>query len=189
MVLSKRERYIAIATGLLVGALLLYKVILSPLDDQKRDLDMRIAEAQGQIAKANHLFKERKRANTEWRDMVGGGLRKDASQAETLVLQSIPDWAQEAGFNLISLNPDRTEPEKGFSKKTFRATGGGSMAQVGRFLWRIQTSSIPIHISEIQLRPRKDANTDDLSLTVGISTIYLAADQKPPAPSNSKEEM
>jgi hypothetical protein len=189
MVISKRERYIAISTTLLVGGFLLYKVILSPLDDQKRDLDMKIADAQGQITKANHLFKERKRANAEFRDMVTGGLRKDGSQAETLVQQSILDWAQEAGFNLISLSPDRAEPEKGFSKKTFRAAGSGSMAQVGRFLWRIQTSPIPIHISEIQLRPRKDATTDDLSLTVGISTIYLAADQKPPAPANAKEEM
>jgi hypothetical protein len=49
------------------------------------------------------------------------------------------------------------------------------MRQVGQFLWQVQTSAIPVRISDMSISTRKE-NTDDLELALGISTIYLSPD-------------
>ena len=76
-------------------------------------------------------------------------------------------------MTLSSLKPERTEKEKDFFKITFRATGGGSMAQVGRFLWRIETAQVPVRVTDVTITSRKPG-TDDLAVQLGIATSYLA---------------
>ena len=90
----------------------------------------------------NVLFDTSRRARRQWSQMVSGGLRKDASAAESLVLNSVREWAQEAGMNLSQLNPGPTETEKGFYRITLRAKGSGKMSDIGRFLYRIETASV-----------------------------------------------
>ena len=119
-------------------------------------------------------------ASRKWSEISGHALRADASQAESQLLNSVRDWAQEAGMSLSSVNPLRSnEKEKDFYKTTFRATGGGSMAQVGRFLWRIQTSTIPVRITELTINSRKDG-ADDLNVSISIATIYLPPESEKP---------
>jgi hypothetical protein len=71
--------------------------------------------------------------------------------------------------------PDRGEREKDFAKMTFRASATGTMSQIGNFLWRMNTSAVPVRVGEMTLTTHKEG-TDDLTLQLSISTIYLAAD-------------
>jgi hypothetical protein len=47
------------------------------------------------------------------------------------------------------------------------------MAQISRFLWRIQAATIPVRITDLQITSHKEG-TDDLALVLGIGTIYPA---------------
>ena len=103
-------------------------------------------------------------------------LSRDESLAEGTILNDVRDWAQEAGMNLSSFKPERLpEKESDFYKISFRATGSGQMSQLARFLNRIQTATIPIRITDLSITSRKEG-TDDLSISVGLATIYLAPD-------------
>jgi hypothetical protein len=42
---------------------------------------------------------------------------------------------------------------------------------VARLLWRVQTATIPIKVTELQISARKEG-TDDLSFQVRTSTVY-----------------
>jgi Tfp pilus assembly protein PilO len=178
VVLSKRERYIAIATALVVGILVLDQFILSPLMAQKEIVDVRIAEAQQQLANANQLFAKARSANRNWREM-SGTVERSASDAESRVLNNVRQWAQDEGMNLASVKPERTERDKDFDRITFRATGTGGMQQIGRFLYRIETASMPVRVTDLLLSTRKEG-TDDLAITVGIATISLAPEPERP---------
>jgi Tfp pilus assembly protein PilO len=173
VVLSKRERYVATVTILAVLILGLDQFFIDPLLKRKEMLDSRIATAQEQLDRASRLFTTSRAANRKWSEMTHGGLRHDASEAESLVLHSVRDWAQDAGMSLSSVKPERTEKEKEFYRITIRATGTGGMAQVGQFLWRIKTASVPVRITDLSINSRKEG-TDDLAVQLGISTIYLA---------------
>jgi hypothetical protein len=177
VVLSKRERYIGIATGLILGLLLLLKVVIDPLLDQSSVLSSQIVGAENDVKKGTDLITLSARANQNWTTLAGQ-VRKDASEAQSQLERNVRDWAAESGVSLASIKPERSEKEKDFFKLTFRATCTGSMSQVGRFLYRIQTATMPVRITELSLNSRKDGS-DDLSLSVAIATIYLGTPDAP----------
>jgi hypothetical protein len=173
VVLSKREQYIGIAAAGALIVLCLDHFALDPLLTSRDRVEAEIRACQLQHQKVQRLFKTRSRKSRAWSEMLNKGLqRKDASEAESQILNRIRDWAQESGMALSSLKPERTEKEKSFQKSTFRATGTGGMAEITRFLWMIQTADIPICVNDLQLNARKEA-TDDLVAQMVISTIYL----------------
>ena len=47
------------------------------------------------------------------------------------------------------------------------------MAQIGKFMYRIQTAGSPVRVSDLTVSSRKEGN-DDLTFVVGVSTIFLA---------------
>jgi hypothetical protein len=184
VVLSKREKFIGIVTGSLLGFVTLQHFIVGPLLDQRASLAARIKITEGEFKTANDRIDLSARANSNWAALAPR-VFKDASDAESQVLHSVRDWAAETGVNLASINPQRGEPERDFVKLTFRATGTGQMGQIGRFLNRLQTASIPVRITDLSISARGREGVDDLSISVAISTIHFApnADKaaRPPA--------
>ena len=177
MVLSKRERWVVILAGTTLGLLIVHYAIVGPLWERASQLKLRVAEANDQRDKDNRLIETSKRAEKYWAEMSNRRLPRDSSDADQM-LNNLSNWAQESGVSLSSFKGERTEREKDFYKRTFRATGSGTMSQVGRFLYRVQTSSDAARITDIQINSRKEG-TDDLSLSVGVATIY-------PVPENEK---
>lgn len=177
MVLSKRERYIAVvAIGVLV-VLGLYQFVLAPMLDSSDKLDLEIQQATSDYRDYNRTIKQSKDARNELKAMTSGGkLSADASSAETVVYSHVRDWAQEARMSPPSVQPTRSaEKEKDFYKLTFRVQGGGTMQQISEFLYRVKTSSAPVQINELQITSNKE-NVDDLKMTITLSTIYLPPD-------------
>jgi hypothetical protein len=119
--------------------------------------------------------------NRQWSHLAASGLKPNQSEAESQLVHSITEWAQDAGLTLPTQQAGRTEREREFNRMTFRATGAGGMAQISRFLYRIETASIPARITDLTTSSRKDGS-DDLSLALGISTIYPAPEPSRPAP-------
>lgn len=176
MVLSKRERYIAIGVAAAVGILALNYFFVDPLLLARAELDTKIAKTTIEVNAKSKVIKESRNKEQAWADMQKNGLRrKDASEAEGLVLGSIREWAQDAGMVLSAVKPERSEKETDFQKLTFRATGAGRMREMSWFLWRIQTAPFPVKVSDMQLSAHKEG-TDELSLQIGISTAYLLPD-------------
>jgi hypothetical protein len=175
---------IALATMGAVGVLALDRLVLSPLMAASDALDVQLNKYRQDLADGQGKLASRQHRTRRWAEMLNSGLRrKDASEAESQLLNNIRDWAQEAGMTLLSVKPERSEREKGFSKSTFRVTGSGGMEQISRFLWHIQTAGMPARIADLQMTTRKEA-TDDLSLQLGISTIYLLPDSEKEQPAS-----
>lgn len=177
MVLSRRERYIAMTTAAVIALAGMWQLVVWPLLDRRAEVDEKLEVAQQEMLRAQRLFAASARLSRQWSQMLSGGLQRDASAAESQILNSVRDWAQDAELSLSSIRPERSgEKEKDVYKITFRATATGNMAQVGRFLWRIQTTQIPVRIVDLTISSRREG-TDDLSLNLGISTIHLPPEQ------------
>jgi hypothetical protein len=179
MVLSKREKYIGIGVLAVVGIFALDRIVYTPLTDRKVELDAKILSARQERTRINDLFTTRDRAKLRWNEMSGKSLRADASAAESEILNNVREWAQDSGMSLPIVTPERSK-DKEFEKITVRATGTGGIAQIGRFLYRVQTAKVPVRVTNLTINSRKEG-TDDLSVQMGIATIYL-----PPDTSDSK---
>ena len=179
MILSRRERYIVIGTVAVVGLLALDRLFLTPMIERRQVLDEGMRKATAEMTRANGLFTNSPRVNRKWNEMTAETLKIDGSNAESQIIRSVGDWAREAGLNLSSVKPERAEKEKQFMKITFRANATGNMAAISQFMWKMQTSKVPIRVTDISITTRRDG-VDDLSLDLGISTLYL-----PPEPAKA----
>jgi type II secretory pathway component PulM len=178
VILSKRERFIGIATGAVVALLALDWFIFTPLLERRTQVQADITIAQVKFDRATLLFNNTKAVNTRWGEMLSGGLKADASAAESQVLQAVHDWARESGLNMSSIKRERTDKVNQFQQVTLRAAANGNMGAASRFLWRVQTARIPVRITDLLISSTRKEGTDDLSLTLGISTIYLAPEPR-----------
>lgn len=181
MVLSKRERYIVFAAAATLGLLALDRIIYTPLMERWSDIDKRTATARKELIDANKLIKESRQKSRAWADLGGKRLPGNASEAESQILGSVRDWASESRLSLSSLKPERNEKERDFYRITFRATGSGTMSQVSRFLYLLETASVPARLTDVTLTSRKEG-TDDLTINLGVATIYPIPESEKPRP-------
>ena len=180
MILSRRERYIVIGTVAVVGLLALDRLFLTPLIERRQVIDAQMRQATDEMTRANGLFTNSPRVHRKWNEMTAETLKIDGSNAESQIIRAVGDWARESQLNLSSVKPERAEKEKQFMKITFRANATGNMAAISRFMWQLQTSKVPIRVTDLSITTRRDG-MDDLSLDVGMSTLYL-----PPEPAKGE---
>ncbi|MBE3099613.1 MAG: type 4a pilus biogenesis protein PilO [Acidobacteria bacterium] len=180
MILSKRERFIIAATLIVVAAAVLYLYVLTPLNDSRKALEDRKEGLLNELERARTLLARKREIAPKWKEMTVGGLKSDPTEAESLILHSVQDWAREAGLKLASLKPERLLEKKSLQEIAFKATGTGSMNAVTKFLWQLETAKVPVRVKELQLGTRKEG-ADDLTLQLRLSTLYQSA--QPPAPS------
>ena len=177
MVLSKRERYITVATLSVVAILIMDRLVLTPVQERKAAMEEETRQAVVDLERTRVLFDRKKKLAPKWQAMLDAGLKSTPAEAESQVLHAIRNWSQEAGLSLSSLRPERIKKKDKLQEMTFMASGTGRMSSVAGFLWRLESSSIPIRITEVQLGSRKEG-TDDLSLQLRISALCQAVDPK-----------
>ncbi len=181
MVLSKRERMIALVTLLAVGALVLDKAVLGPgwrrlqaTENEKQELRAQLIEAQNLLERREQL--EQKKSKGKLSD----ALRSDA-EAESQVTRALDDWAGSTQLTLTSVKPERAAGDKGLQEMTFVVAGRGRLDAVAQFLYEVETSALPIKAKDMQLGSSGESG-DSMSLQLTLSALYLGA-----APKSSQE--
>lgn len=175
MMLTRRERAIALATLAVFALLGLDRMVLAPIEDRRSALAAERRQVVAELDRARALFAQRGQTGPEWQAMVAAGLGDGPTQAESRLLQAIRDWAQEAGLALTSLRPDKATETHKLQELTFHTAGEGGMKAVVGFLWRLETSPLPVRPTEVRVAARKEGS-DELSLQVTISALCQAND-------------
>lgn len=180
MVLSKREKYIAIGAVSAIAVLVLDQVVLSPYFAKRTAIADQRSQILEEMDKANDLFARQRQLRKIWAEMQKGGLKADASEAESQALRAVLDWAQGAGVNLAALKPERSTQEGKFQIISFHVTLTGTVASMSRLLWSMETATLPVRVNDMQVTPRREG-TDDLSVQLSVSTLCLLPDADKPA--------
>lgn len=177
MAMTKREKMIAISAAAVLGVFALDYFVLTPFFKSRENLVQQRLDLQQQLTEANSTVDYSHAVARRWVRFQQAGLRGDASATENNLLNEMRKWSQESGLTLVSLRPDRAVSEKGLAEMTFQATAQGNMRAVSQFMYKVETTQLPIRIREAQIASRSDA-TDDLSLQLRISTLWDDASSK-----------
>lgn len=190
MTLQRREKLLAVATGIAVLVLMVDAFVVRPVAEAYQQLDQRRVAALDELREARSLMQARRGAQQRWREMAAGGLSADASVAESQVLHAMRSWSAEAGLNLASMQPERraatgpaatagfeTDRHRERDRETLReidiaARASGSLEAVARFLYEIQTANVPIRVRRLRLSQRGEDGR--LSVELRTSTVYRA---------------
>jgi hypothetical protein len=175
MVLSKRERLIAVVTIAVLMIFALDRFILTPILDARDKVLSEKTQLIKEMTKASEIFKQKNRVSKQWNDMVSGGLNSDVSVTESQILNAIQVWTQEYGLTLSSIKPERQRGEGEMKEIVFNMACSGNMNSLGRFLFQVENSLLPVRITEFQLGSRSEDGRD-MSLQLKLSALYLAGD-------------
>jgi type II secretion system (T2SS) protein M len=171
--LTKRERNLAIAAGATAGALLVYFVIISPLQQGWSDVETGQRAVAQQRSDAMLIFNKRDHLKKAWDTLTKSGLQSDASLAESQALNAVSRIADRAGITGVSLKTESPSTEGSFEVKALSMQGKGSMRQISQMIYLLETAPTPLRISSLQIAPQREG-TDDLTVQVSLSTICLA---------------
>jgi hypothetical protein len=172
VLISKRERLIAIGAAATAALLGIDRYLLTPYLEQRSAIAADREQTERRLTEASSLFDRQRRLIGIWTDIQRGGLKGSASQAESQALQAMLDWAKSAGVELAALKPERTTQEGKFQVISFSVTGTGSMTAISRLLWSLESATIPVRVNDMQITPRREA-TDDLSVRLSVSTLCM----------------
>jgi len=172
MKLSKRETQLFLGAAAAVALIVLDHYAITPIMDSGAALEAEQTQLVQELQDARRLFERRRLIAHKWEELTAGGLASDPAEAESRLLHAMRDWAEDGGLALSSLKPERNPQGETMREITVLASGTGSMRSVARFLWRVETSPLPLRVLELQLGARKEG-TDELSLQLKASTLYL----------------
>jgi type II secretory pathway component PulM len=180
VILSKREKYIAIGVGIAVGLLVLDQYLLSPFLARDKAITAETDKVQQQLSRATKLMKEQRDLKPVWADMTSGGLKTTREEADSQALNAVREWAQDAGVSIVALGSSRYSEEQKFMVSTFHVTGTGRMQSISKLMWALETAPIPVRVNEIQITPQKEG-TDNLQVQLTVSTLSaLTAEPEKP---------
>lgn len=174
MVLSKRERLVLVLAGVGLALVAVDRLGLEPLLRQRDQVLKDKARKASELQRTQRLLNDARQARLRWDTMSRSGMRGGPAEAEGLIQHAMIDWTQEAGLGLTLLKPDRLTEKARLPVIEFQATGTGTLNSVARLLYRIQTASIPVKVTELQISSRKEGS-DELSVQLRLSTIYAPA--------------
>ena len=173
MVLSKRERYIAIGTAALILLVVLFNFVLTPVMDARDRIGSERERLLTQLEQARRIFDRRDQLTDQWSEIRTGGLGTDPSAIESRVLNAVRQWSEDCGLPISTVKPDRGKGDGELREVFFSLALTGNMEAVGRFLWEVENCELPLRIKEFQLGSR-GADGSDLSLQIKLSALYLA---------------
>ena len=154
---SRREKWIAIAAGIVVGVFLLDWMFLSPLLESRDALVAKRVTLQAQVDQNLKLLATSRRESRDFRKRHAAGLASDASATESRLLNDLRNWSQEAGLTLSSVRPDRPATGGGLREIAFDASGVGSMRALAGLLYRLQMTDSALRMHELQISSRNEA--------------------------------
>jgi len=176
MVLSKRERIILIATLVAVGLFVMNKFVIEPVQAKLNELEAQRQQLRGDLNEGELLIGNHRRMQEKWNTMLSDGLRNDA-EAESRILGALREWSGTANLALSSIKPERISSDRGLQEMIFTVAGKGTLDSVARFLWQVETASLPVKIKDMQLGSSSESG-DSMSLQLHLSALYLGTQKK-----------
>lgn len=175
--MQKRERFLALGVGLLIGGWALDALLVEPGLAWLARLRAEARSATAEAAEAGLLVDHSKQIMDRWRAWHASGVLDDEDAAHYRTQQAIASAAHSSGCVIDTLGGgQRVAAAQGQSYDLLRLTvsGQGSLGEVQGFIAALEFAPQPLRIERCELAardPRKDAL--DLSLTLSTRIVPL----------------
>ncbi|HEX4083816.1 MAG TPA: hypothetical protein VHY22_02810 [Chthoniobacteraceae bacterium] len=175
---ERRTALLKIVAGCCGGLLALNYVVFTPFmalwDAQSRQ----IQELQQKVQRGQQLLDRQNNIHNRWSSMLRANMPTDVSASENLAVQEIDRWARDSGITFSSLAPSWLDPdEQGGQLFEWRATATGTQLALARFIYEMETDSLPVNLQEYELTSRDDRGAS-LTMTARFSFLHIDANAK-----------
>ncbi|MFH1441620.1 MAG: GspMb/PilO family protein [Candidatus Omnitrophota bacterium] len=176
MINSKKNQKILLYTAVFAGVVLLAeKTIFSGLRDRIKNLYQKTKQEEVNLKTAIDIQKRKDKIALEYESYKAYLEAENLSDTEvfTKFLKEIESMAQQSGVMISSLNP-HDELKQAGDYKMYEADlrSETSEAQMIDFLYKIQTSKMPMRVNKLTISP-KDEKAETLKVDISVSVIIL----------------
>jgi hypothetical protein len=187
VVLSQRERYVAITLGLVLVLLVVYEAVYSPLSDWSSRISSDKKAALDQAAADDKLFADKAHLLKVWDDIQKGGLQSDPSVGQNQLRQAVTEWAVQSGVSVSAGTSGAAspvgDPKTGFVSAVVQVTCAGTTSGIAKLLYQIEVAKIPARIHSITISSKKEG-VDDLLVVLNLTTLCVVKPNSAPTPAN-----
>ncbi len=157
---QNRKHLLLIAAGACVALLAADRVVIGPLTSTWKARSARIKELSQLIDNGRVLIDRRDSLQAQWKQIEEQALPTDAPKAENRVLTEVNGWASESRFAIAALIPRWVQDDTLGARMEVRVSGTGDLEAVARFLYALETSSLPLRVEDIEMRARNDTGRE-----------------------------
>jgi hypothetical protein len=175
VVLSQRERYIAVALGGVLALVVLWQVVYGPLDSWSRSISDQKQKAETQKFEDERLRKDQARLTKVWDEMQKTGIHDNPSEAQNQLSQALSDWAVQSGVNVVRDAPQQAQTvdaKFGFVQAGRQLTCFGTTSGIAKLLYQIEMAKIPSRVHNVTISSKKEGQ-DDLTAVVDVTTLCV----------------
>ena len=169
---QNRERLLLIVALSTVGILAADKLVIGPLTSLWKERSTRITELQQSIERGTSLLDRETTITRRWDDMQRSALSKNASSAEEAVIKAADEWGNESGITFTSFKPQWIAYDEGYQTYDCRANATGDLESIARFIFELETDTLPVRAEEIEVTSRDDSG-DNLTLALRFSGLQF----------------
>ena len=169
MILSKRERNIAILTGACVVGLALYFLVYTPYSTWRDGMDRQRIDQNSEQADADRVFHKQKVMRKIEMEMRAGGMQDDNLEAEARARNQITEWAGRNNVEIDSVTHALPVDVNKVSVAGFALDGRGSTSTIAKLLWAVESAPFPVRVQSVDLNP--DEGTDHLTFGLNVTTL------------------
>ena len=170
----KADRTLMLKIAAAGGAalLLLDWFVIEPAYHSWSEQTDRIAALRTQIDNGQKLLDREKALRDHWGDMMRANLPAEGSAAEDEAFKAVARWAGTSQITFTNLTKEWHDPGEGYKTLDFRISANGDQASIGRFIYELESDSMPVSLEECEITTR-DARGSQLTLTAHFSFLRL----------------
>jgi hypothetical protein len=166
---SPRERWLLVAAACVIALLLVYGIVIAPLNARASATLSKTTELEGQVTRALQLASEMRGLQGELAD-VEGRIQPGAKTNLIAVLSTLAADSQISQEQLESIEPKQPSTNAQYPETRAEVRlKGTSLEQAVAFLYRIETSKSHLIVRSLKMRARGDTSGNpvlDVSFSV-----------------------
>jgi hypothetical protein len=172
MKIENREQILLLVAILSIGLLAADRLIFNPLLRAWDARSARITELQESIVRGEALLQRERALRKSWRVMQKDSMSEEDSVAENLILKAVDEWAQTSRISFTSIKPTWRDHDQGYRTLECRAGAFGTLEQVARFLYELETDPMAVRVEQLEVASR-DENGGQLGLSLTFTGLSL----------------
>jgi hypothetical protein len=184
---ADRQLVLKIAAAGAVALFVLDQFVIEPAWRSWGDQSKRITTLRSEVADGQKLLDREKTLRGHWAGMMQENLPADNSAAENAAFKAVARWQLRAGVQFTNLSrqwkhydediPGGETAAKGYDKLILTIAINGSQASIGRFIYEMESDSIPVNLEKCNLISR-DPRGSELAFTATFSFLRLPQPEK-----------
>jgi hypothetical protein len=174
---SQRLTYLKIGAAGVIGLLLLDSFVISPAITSWGAQTERIDALRQKVQRGQQMIDRQEAIRAHWAKMVDANLPAEVSAAESASIQAIDRWARVGGISFTSRTPQWQNQNPGYQTLEWRASATGTQAQLSRFIYEMETDSMPVSLEEFEITTRDDRGAI-LTMTARFSFLRMNISDK-----------